>query len=104
MKTSKKEVIIKTIGAIILITCAILAIANDVGAQTPQDSIKTCKGVKSDKTGCKSTFIVKDTDYCQAHNPNAVKCSGTNSANKPCGMTVKQQGNFCRYHQPVTKP
>lgn len=99
MKTSKKEVIIKTVGAIILITCAILAIANDVGAQTPQDSIKTCKGVTKSNLPCKSTFVVKETDYCNAHQPNAIKCSGTNSKKQPCGMTVKQQGDFCRYHK-----
>lgn len=95
MKTN----LIKIIGTASILTCAILAIANDVNGQTPQDSVKTCKGVKADKTGCKSTFIIKGTDYCAHHNPAAIKCSGKNSKGLPCQMNVPSKGEMCRFHK-----
>ena len=97
MKTN----LIKLIGAAIIVGCAVLAIAQEATAQTTttaQKEVKTCKGVKADKTNCKSTFIVKGTDYCNAHNPNAIHCSGTTAKNQPCKMSVKAQGEKCRFH------
>jgi hypothetical protein len=67
--------------------------------QTAQNTVKTtCKGVKADKTACKSTFIVKGSEFCASHNPEAIKCAGLNSKKQPCGMTVKTKGEFCRHH------
>lgn len=101
MKAKHLNLILKLVGLILILTCTFLAIANDVRAQnTPTDTLTTCAGLKADKTPCKSTFIVKGTKYCTAHNPNAIKCAGKNSKGLPCGMTVKEKGEYCRYHQP----
>lgn len=66
--------------------------------QTAQNSVKTtCKGLKADKTNCKSTILLK-TGYCQHHNPEAIRCSGLNSKKQPCALPVKTKGEFCRFH------
>lgn len=98
MKTN----IIKLIGAALIITGTLLALANEVKAQTdtiPPKEIKTCAGMTKTGQKCKSTFIVKGTDYCSAHNPEAVKCAGLTSKNEPCKMTVKQPSEYCRFHK-----
>ena len=80
-----------------LILIAALLIASY--AAQAQTTVRHCKGITSKAQKCKSTMIIKGTDYCNAHNPAAIKCAGKNAKGKKCGMKVKKAGEFCRFHQ-----
>lgn len=72
-------------------------------AENTVKTIKTCKGMTKAGEPCKATMIIKGTEFCNAHNPDAIKCSGQTSKKEPCKMTVKVAGLFCRFHE-ATKP
>ena len=95
----KIETFVKIVGAGLILTISFLALANEAKSQTKADTLRHCAGIKADKTPCKSTFIVKGTNYCSAHNPAPIHCAGKNSKKEPCKMTVKQAGEFCRFHK-----
>lgn len=67
--------------------------------QIAQNTVKTtCKGLKADKTACKSTFIVKGSEFCASHSPNTIRCGAKTSNGGECKNIVKEQGLKCRYH------
>jgi hypothetical protein len=98
-----KTKIIK-IGIIAFIT---VMAAISAGAQTatqdaakPEKQVKTCKGITKAGNPCKSTFVVKGTDFCNSHQQNAIKCAGKNAKGEKCGNSVKVAGAYCRFHEP----
>lgn len=73
---------------------------------TAQDA-KRCAGMTKAGQPCKSTFIVKGTDYCRMHSPTAILCAGVKADGTGCKMVVKQAGEKCRHHkqaQPQSQP
>ena len=69
------------------------------------DTLKNCLGTVQSGKGCKSTFLVDSTQYCQWHSPNSIRCGAQTSKNKPCRILVKVDGVRCRFHvgDPVMK-
>jgi hypothetical protein len=57
-----------------------------------------CKGVTKSGVACKSTIVSKKTGYCNAHDPNRVKCTGKTTTGKPCMMVVLKGTTTCRFH------
>lgn len=73
---------------------SILLMAMGAVAQVP----KHCAGITKKGESCKSTFIIKGTDYCRAHSPGAIHCAHIKSDSTQCKMIVKTSGELCRFH------
>lgn len=73
----------------------ISALALSIGAMAQN---KPCKGTTKAGNPCKSVMVSK-TGFCRSHDPNAIKCAAINASGKPCGMTVKVNGEKCRFHK-----
>ena len=84
----------------LLIITALLMAGYVTQAQT---AAKHCKGTTAKSQPCKSTIIKKGAEYCNSHDPAAVRCSGKSSKGKKCGNKVNQEGDFCRFHKTETK-
>lgn len=82
-----------------IIFIASLLISMTAAANSDTTKVKQCKGIAATGQPCKSTFIPNGADYCNSHNPAAVKCSGTNSKKKQCGNKVAKSGDYCRFHK-----
>jgi len=80
----------------VILTVSLLLTIGFCKAQTEQ---KTCKGTTTEGKPCKSVFIPKDKDFCNAHNPEAITCIGVNAKKEPCRNKVKEHGDFCRFHK-----
>ena len=77
-----------------ILTAIALFLALNLGATDKQ----TCKGIKADKTACKSVIIGKD-GYCSHHSPSAIKCAHTKANGERCKMPVKSAGQKCHHHK-----
>lgn len=76
----------------------VAVLATSVSAQEKSKQVLTCKGTSKSGSACKSTIVAKSTGYCNAHNPNRTKCTGTNAKGNPCGMVVVKGKTTCRFH------
>jgi hypothetical protein len=81
---------------IITLFCMVVLVLS-ASAQDKKQPL-TCKGTSKSGSACKSTIVAKNTGYCNAHNPNRTKCTGTNAKGQPCGMAVPKGKTTCRFH------
>jgi hypothetical protein len=79
----------KFIGIVLLVLSSMSVLAGD--------PIK-CKGKTKAGHDCKSTIVSKSTGYCNAHDPNKIKCKALNSKDKPCGVAPLKGQQYCRHH------
>ena len=71
-----------------------------VTAGFAQTTPNVCKGkTKGEGKPCRSVIVSKETGYCNAHNPNRVKCSGKTTSGKPCQMVCLKNQAVCRFHK-----
>lgn len=57
-----------------------------------------CKGTTKKGEPCHSVIGIKD-GYCEAHNPNVIRCGANTSQKKPCRNKVAKVGDKCRFHK-----
>lgn len=94
MKNSTNIQTMPTIlGLIVIFICIAFAFTSQ--GQT----VKHCNGTTVKGTACNSIMIVRGTDFCRLHQPNAVRCAGKNAKGQPCKMIVKKEKAYCRFHQ-----
>lgn len=74
---------------------SILLLAVSAVAQVP----KHCAGLTKKGEPCKSTFVVKGTEYCRLHQPSAIHCAFIKPDGTTCKMIVKLSGEMCRFHK-----
>jgi hypothetical protein len=63
-----------------------------------------CKGTTKAGQPCKSIIVNKETGYCNAHNPNRLKCEAKNSKGEQCGMPPIKGEHLCRVHNVKGRP
>ena len=75
-----------------------LCIALTAEAQTS----KSCSGVTVKGTACMSIMIVKGTEFCRLHQPDAEHCKFIKRDKSQCKMVIKKGATYCRFHQNKT--
>lgn len=97
MKNETKQFFTVLALSLTLICAGYLSGKAQTGQPGSVKTVHTCKATKADKTQCKGTILQKN-GFCNAHNPDAIKCAGQTAKKEPCKMTVKAKGEMCRFH------
>ncbi len=87
----KKESTLPTLLALIVVAiCVCMALTSNA----------QCQGKTKKNEPCKSTFVIKGTNFCRFHNPKATLCSFIKRDSTQCRNVVnlKRNPHFCFIH------